>query len=184
MVGATPHTVDGGHTCDFRNAHGVTRARSGKRTRSLRRSYPDQSFIAAYSTRNDVPLDYFKCTGWRVPGRLPIARNWLVWARLPRAATVSLLPSAVWRAGVVDALFYVTSSLIHTQFAYATVNHDLNSCSNNEPPNSQRRFSSKDSNPLSLVDCESTGLPSVPQTTVLGGVSIARYDHTSITHED
>ena len=63
-------------------------------------------------------------------------------ARLPRAATVSLLPSAVWRAGVVDALFYVTSSLIHTQFAYATVNHDLNSCSNNEQPNSQRKFSS------------------------------------------
>ena len=24
----------------------------------------------------------------------------------------------------------ITSSLVHTQFAYATVNHDLNSCSN------------------------------------------------------
>ena len=75
------HPPHGGHTCDFRNAHGVPRARSGKRTRSLRRSYPDQSFIAAYSTRNDVPLDYFKCTGWRVPGRPPIARNWLVSSR-------------------------------------------------------------------------------------------------------
>ena len=68
---------------------------------------------------------------------------------------------------------------MHTQFADATVNHDINSYSNNEPPNSQRQFTS-----------ESTGLPdgSEPlyagQTAVLDGVSVARYDHTSITHED
>ena len=54
------------------------------------------------------------------------------------------------RLGVDDiiagALFYnnvLTSSLIHTQFAYATVNHELNSHSNNEPPNSQKVFMSK-----------------------------------------
>ena len=42
----------------------------------------------------------------------------------------------------VDALFYMVSSLIHTQFAYATVNHDKKPCSNNEQPNSQRKSSS------------------------------------------
>ena len=42
----------------------------------------------------------------------------------------------------VDALFYMASSLIHTQFAYATVNHDKKPCSNNEQPNSQRKSSS------------------------------------------
>ena len=53
------------------------------------------------------------------------------------------------RLGVDDiiagTLFYnnvLTSSLIHTQFAYATVNHELNSHSNNEPP-SQKVFMSK-----------------------------------------
>ena len=53
------------------------------------------------------------------------------------------------RLGVDDiiagALFYnnvLTSSLIHTQIAYATVNHELNSHSNNEPPNSQKIFMS------------------------------------------
>ena len=43
------------------------------------------------------------------------------------------------------ALIYnnvLTSSLIHTQIAYATVNHELNSHSNNEPPNSQKIFMS------------------------------------------
>ena len=42
---------------------------------------------------------------------------------------------------IVGALLYnnvLTSSLIHTQFAYATVNHNLNSYSNNEPPHSQK----------------------------------------------
>ena len=58
-----------------------------------------------------------------------------------RAHTQSLREQVASTRGV-DALFYVTSSLIHTQFAYATVNHDLNSCSNNEQPNSQRKFSS------------------------------------------
>ena len=46
---------------------------------------------------------------------------------------------------IAGALFYnnvLTSSLIHTQFAYATVNHELNSHSNNEPPNSQKIFMS------------------------------------------
>ena len=33
--------------------------------------------------------------------------------------------------------------LMHMQFAYATVNHKLNSHSNNEPPNSQKIFMSK-----------------------------------------
>ena len=42
----------------------------------------------------------------------------------------------------VDALFYMASSLIHTQFAYATVNHDKKPCSNHEQPNSQRKSSS------------------------------------------
>ena len=37
---------------------------------------------------------------------------------------------------------------MHTQFAYATVNHDINSYSNNEPPNSQRQFTSE-----STQDC-------------------------------
>ena len=53
------------------------------------------------------------------------------------------------RLGVDDiidgALIYnnvLTSSLIHTQIAYATVNHELNSHSNNEPPNSQKIFMS------------------------------------------
>ena len=53
------------------------------------------------------------------------------------------------RVGVDDiiagALVYnnvLTSSLIHTQIAYATVNHELNSHSNNEPPNSQKIFMS------------------------------------------
>ena len=32
---------------------------------------------------------------------------------------------------------------MHTQFAYATVNHDIISCSYNEPPNSQRKFTSE-----------------------------------------
>ena len=31
---------------------------------------------------------------------------------------------------------------MHTQFADETVNHDITSCSNNEPPNSQRNFTS------------------------------------------
>ena len=31
---------------------------------------------------------------------------------------------------------------MHTQFAYATVNHDKKPCSNNEQPNSQRKSSS------------------------------------------
>ena len=47
---------------------------------------------------------------------------------------------------IIDgALIYnnvLTSSLIHTQIAYATVNHELNSHSNNEPPNSQKIFMS------------------------------------------
>ena len=34
--------------------------------------------------------------------------------------------------------FIVTSSLIHTQFAYAAVNYNLNSYSNNEPPHTVR----------------------------------------------
>ena len=34
--------------------------------------------------------------------------------------------------------FIVTSSLIYTQFSCATVNHNLNSYSNNEPSHSQK----------------------------------------------
>ena len=84
---------------------------------------------------------------------------------------------------IAGALFYnnvLTSSLIHTQFAYATVNHDINPCSNNEPPKQSEEI---------LVWVHS-GPPSegeplyAGQTAVLDGVSIARYDHTSITHED
>ena len=48
---------------------------------------------------------------------------------------------------IIDgALIYnnvLTSSLILTQIAYATVNHEINSHSNNEPPNSQKVFMSK-----------------------------------------
>ena len=46
---------------------------------------------------------------------------------------------------IAGALFYnnvLTSSLIHTQIAYATVDHELNSHSNNEPLNSQKIFMS------------------------------------------
>ena len=79
----------------------------------------------------------------------------------------------------VDALFYMASSLIHTQFAYATVNHDKKPCSNNEQPNSQRKSSSGFTRDLrvKVTPCVQTRL-------LLDGVSIARYDHTSITHEN
>ena len=73
------------------------------------------------------------------------ARSW--W---PRTDTESSHTDQRRRLGVDDiiagALFYnnvLTSSLIHTQFAYATVNHELNSHSNNEPPISQKVFMSK-----------------------------------------
>ena len=84
-----------------------------------------------------------------VPGEASLAslkaRSW--W---PRTDTESSHTDQRRRLGVDDiivgALFYnnvLTSSLIHTQFAYATVNHELNSHSNNEPPNSQKIFLSK-----------------------------------------
>ena len=83
-----------------------------------------------------------------VPGEASLAslkaRSW--W---PRTDTESSHTDQRRRLGVDDiiagALFYnnvLTSSLIHTQFAYATVNHELNSHSNNEPP-SQKVFMSK-----------------------------------------
>ena len=55
-----------------------------------------------------------------------------------------------WRRHLVVSTpdFNITSSLMHTQFAYATVNPDINSYSNNEPPNSQRQFTSE-----STQDC-------------------------------
>ena len=95
------------------NAHGGRQASLGE----LRSSpVPGENELSPNQARSQVPR-----TDNSGPSRIQSENKW--------APTI-----------LSTSYFIMTSFLIHTQFAYATVDHELNSCSNNEAPNSQRTF--------------------------------------------